>query len=267
MGKETGKSTAAHETFFALYQLVQRILSPSPASPGKDDLDKAKLFSFPTSSVQLARILEGDARNFGSAHPLFKRLAQELFGLAERSHIGDGLESLLNIQPYEDLAEGLKRSSFYHGVRQNEAPEQLWVRLQSATTDRPIEVKTLLCLAGCYLAEPLTIGHFRFMSDPEGDELNGGHFLGPPAAAKHFYPDEEIQLQTSCTWLAHTSELDCTRVDFLHRTAREDGDLVLDKYWPLILPIALYSCGFFRVPMIVESVADWRLINVRRGSK
>ncbi len=247
----------AYETFLALYEQIQGISGPTHSSRRSAEEDEKKLFSFPTSSVQLARILEGDAKHFESAHPLFERLAQELFGRVER------FENLLWIQPYEDLAETLKRSSFYHGVRRNEAPKKLWDRLQSAITDRPIQAKTLLCLAGCYLTEPVTIGHFRFTQHPERDELDGGHFLGPPATAEDFYPDEAIQLQTACTWLAHTHELDLTRVDFLHRTAREDGDLVLDKYWPLILPIALYNCGFFRVPIIAESVADWRLIKVR----
>jgi hypothetical protein len=243
---------AARETFFALYKQVGGILDPA----GSADLDNKKIFSFPTSSVQLARILEGDAKHFALAHPLFKSLAQELFGPVER------FGNLLFIQPYDDLAEALKRTSFYHGVRRNVEPQELWDRLQSATFDRPIQMKTLLCLAGCYLAKPLKIGQFRITQDPERDE--SGHFLGPPAAAQDFYPDEAIQLHTFCTWLAHAEKLDWTRVDFLHRRREEEGDLVLDKYWPLILPIALYDCGFFRVPMIAESVADWSLIKVRR---
>lgn len=249
----------APESFLVFCRLVNRIVHSMQTSPDQAKVPSSKVSAIPYSARQLARRIEGEAAHFESAEPVFKRLAEDLFGPVLR------VENLVSYQSYEDLAELLKRSGFYHDVRRDEPPQELWDRLEHAINSRPIQMKTLLCLAGCYLPKELTLGRFSFTSLPAQVELRAGHNLGPlRRVLEDFYPNEAIE-HTYCTWLVETTDLDWTALESSHKTPGEDGDLGLDRYWRLILPIALYNSGFFRISTIVTSIADWKLNNVRQA--
>jgi hypothetical protein len=209
----------------------------------KNPLRSSKVVVLPPSATELARVLE--------TTPEFEALENH------ESHNQD--------EPsFTNLATTLKRIGYYHAVLKGRDTKRLWKLIKERLLLKDTRVRTLILLYGCdFHAE------FRFMGSRvrriSREEICS---LCPREEVyQSFFPTEDPRRweRSEDLWFIEHDDQEPPSLEGLDSESVDYSDYLLydSGYWKFVLPIALYSSGFFCLPLILQSEPGWTIKQYR----
>ena len=167
----------------------------------------------------------------------------------------------------------LRRAGYYNAALRGEGTEAVLNRVQLRSDAQEVTTRTLMLLHGCEFAKDF--GLSNDVNDPRQlkrtirwiskDEI--GRLCPREDACESFYPSENPTRWRSCGdyWFYEEERLELSdHIPFGDETTDYFDYFMFDNgYWKDILPIALYSSGYFGVPVILQIEPTWKLYNLR----
>ena len=169
-------------------------------------------------------------------------------------------------QPQSKVAAILKRAGFYHDVLKGRDTGRSWQAVKERFGEKQVSVTTLMLLYGCEFDQEFSIGGNRIRQFT-GDELAS---LSPTQeVCQSFFQTEHPNRWRVFEnfWFIQHEAKEPAGLEGLDSEDEDYSDYFLfdSGYWDLILPIILYSSGFFDIPVILQSEPGWTSDPSRRN--
>jgi hypothetical protein len=211
---------------------------------------------------QKARIIasRGVSTRSGASLRALPPSPERLALLLEKS---DEFAQLASVYSSPRVSDSLRRSGYYHELLRGKSTKKIWEKVSARLASHETSVNTLTLLYGCEFANEFSVGDARVrrVSAREMDAL-----FPREDVCDSFCPSEDPRRwrESADQWFMQDVRSEQGSLpggdlerDFYHYFLFQMG------YWELFLPIALYSSGFFCLPLILQIEPEWTVSKLR----